>query len=247
MKREYAPLFSVIRRSRKLADLPSHRERLFYLMLLPQCDSWGRIGADPRQLNAEVWPMLEETTKTTAACLAACVKAGLLEIRERMPWGSWIQVPDWEDKAGRVGHSERRGRSEWPDAGDGPNGVSPDSIRTTPDQVPSEQSRGEQSRGEECAPESPHPWEDALREYPGLDTPGVRVALDEWVACRVENRFPPWKPGTWRKNLREAVAWGPDGLVESISTSMRVPWKGLFPPKANGHAKPKIHNPYPDL
>src|SRR6185295_10054985 len=71
MQRDYVPLFRSICTSDKLADLPDHECRLFYVLLLSQCDSWGRIADSPRALCASVWAMFGGTTKATVRAVEA--------------------------------------------------------------------------------------------------------------------------------------------------------------------------------
>ena len=148
MQRDYVPLFRSICTSDKLADLPGHECRLFYVLLLSQCDSWGRIADSPRALCASVWAMFGGTVKETTRVLTELAKTGLIE-RRAINGQAWIQVTNWEPNAGSIGRPERRGVSKFP-------GPSPDSVPTKSadsecyaDEVRSEQSRAEQSRGEQ--------------------------------------------------------------------------------------------------
>ncbi len=120
----FTPLFSSIRHSDKLAALPDDACRLFYLMLLAQCDAWGRHDARAKVLCADVWPLLDHDPKETERCRDACAKAGLILVLrdgDRM----WIQVPDWEAKAGTIGKLDHRKQSEWPDTGQNWPGTGP--------------------------------------------------------------------------------------------------------------------------
>jgi hypothetical protein len=116
VSRQYTPVFSAIRHSGKLADLPDDSARLLFLMLLPQCDDWGRAACEPRKVQAEVWPLLAKTVEETARCLDLLEKVGLIE---RLTDGTlkWLQIPDWETKAGTVGRKSHRWASEWPSEG----------------------------------------------------------------------------------------------------------------------------------
>lgn len=142
MQRDYVPLFRTICTSERVASLPNDSARLFYLLLLTQCDSWGRVEDSPATLNALCWPMLEREVFEVEIHLAALDQSGLLR---RLSDGEdrWIQVTGWEHRAGRIGHPDRRGPSRWPE--EGRSGV----VRSTPESagpIPSEQSRAEQSR-----------------------------------------------------------------------------------------------------
>jgi len=241
MKREYVPLFSAVSTSEKLADLKSDTHRLFYTWLLPQCDPWGRIEASPRILCAKVWPVLGHTAKETGTALDDCRRAGLLEVHER-DGAAWVQVPDWESKAGKLRRTERCGRSKWP--------APQDDSRTTPGvvqdgsgKVPGreEERREEESRGEEKG-ETPEPpissgpaWVEALGQNPELDTPQARDSLAEWVAYRRERKLAPWQRRTWEKNLLGFRDRGASGLIAAVTHSIAQGYQGLFPPKENGH------------
>lgn len=113
-RRPYVPLFREIATSERLADLRSDRDRLFYLMLLPQCDAWGRVTASPRALNALVWPILELGSGAASKALAELARVGLVEFHEA-DGVSWVQIPDWDEKAGSVGKKQDRGASKYPD------------------------------------------------------------------------------------------------------------------------------------
>lgn len=117
MAREYVALFGSIRHSTKLAALPSHRERWFYTCVLAQCDAWGRIDARPMVLLAECWPISGETIASTLECRDWLVRVGLVELH-RDAEGEWLQLPDWEEKAGSVGKRDHRRESRWPDPSD---------------------------------------------------------------------------------------------------------------------------------
>jgi len=153
---KYAALFSAIATSEKMADLSDDSHRLFYLMLLPQADSWGRITGRPRKLNAKVWPLLDHDCAETTAAMLDCISCGLLEY-----YGGgeepFIQVPDWEEKAGSIGRKDRRGASKFPDPTGSPTTPDsttegkirqsldiplPDQSRTKPDRSALEEKRG---------------------------------------------------------------------------------------------------------
>jgi hypothetical protein len=155
MQREYVALFRAVCTSRRMAELRNHDSRLFYVLLLTQCDSWGRVTADSRQLHVLVWAMFGASLADTETALDDLGRVGLIDVHE-LGRDLWIQIPDWEEKAGTVGRVDRRGTSKFP-------GPSPDSLRThsgltprtievIPDQVRSEERRGEEKREEKKAP-----------------------------------------------------------------------------------------------
>lgn len=240
MKREYVPLFSAVCTSEKLADLKSDSHRLFYTWLLTQCDPWGRIESSPRILCAKVWPVLGRTAKDTGAALGDCCRVGLLEVHGR-DGSSWVQVPDWEGKAGKLRRTERCGRSKWPDPQED-SGSTPGVIQEYSGKVPGrgEERREEKRRGEEKG-ETPSPpiasgpaWVEPLEQNHEMDTPASRDALAEWVAYRRERRLAPWQRRTWEKNLAGMRPRGATGLIAAVQHSIAQGYQGLFPPKSNG-------------
>lgn len=133
-RREWVPVFARINTSGKLARLPNDTYRLFYLMLLPQCDGWGRAPADPGVLDALVWPRLKFATEVSGDALAACEAVGLLERHQTETGEAYVQVCGWEGKAGKVCNRMKRGASEWPDPTP-KSRLSHDSVATSCDQV----------------------------------------------------------------------------------------------------------------
>lgn len=118
MSRErYVPLFSSVRGSNKLAKLSDDTARMFYFFLLAQCDWWGRIDARPAMLNAEVWPLLGKSADDVRQCVDALESVGLVE-RHTDGELEWLQLPDWEEKAGAVGKADHRRQSAFPDSTD---------------------------------------------------------------------------------------------------------------------------------
>lgn len=113
MRREWTPLLSRIRQSKKFAALPDDTVRMFYLLLLAQLDAWGRTYGEPVLVNSEVWPMLGRTPSDVTRCMSACEAVGLIEIHD-VQGQVFTLLPDWEEKAGRIGKKDR-GKSEWPD------------------------------------------------------------------------------------------------------------------------------------
>jgi hypothetical protein len=110
----WVPLYEGINTSRRVADLPDHGTRLFYIMLLTKFDDWGRCTADERTLNAIVWPMLRMSDEQTLAAIKACRKVGLLEVYEH-DGETFIVNVEHEVKAGRVGKRDHRRESDFPD------------------------------------------------------------------------------------------------------------------------------------
>src|SRR5688572_29565556 len=80
MGNHYTPLFSSIRHSTKLAALPDDACRVFYLLLLAQCDAWGRADARPAVLFAEVWPLLGKSMEETERCRNELARVGLIQL-----------------------------------------------------------------------------------------------------------------------------------------------------------------------
>lgn len=98
-----------------MADLPDDTCRMFYVWLLAKCDAWGRLDARPRKLNVSVWPLLGKSDAETARCLEALRVAGLVEVYWPQGHDPFLQVPDWEEKAGSIGRKSHRSPSQHPD------------------------------------------------------------------------------------------------------------------------------------
>jgi hypothetical protein len=141
VKREYVALFSAISLSERLARLESDSHRLFYTWLLAQCDQWGRIDAGARLLRAKVWPLLEHSVEETADAAIDLERVGLV-IRHEQDGLTWLQVPDWDEKAGRLRRSERSAISKFPEP-------TYDNSRSSVQDSRSSVLRGEERRGEE--------------------------------------------------------------------------------------------------
>lgn len=229
MRRDYVPLFARICTSGRMADLQSHDSRLFYVLLLTQCDAWGRITADPRALTAMVWSMFGETASGTRKALLDLERVGLIETHsdgaER-----WIQIPDWEEKAGTIGKKERRGRSSYPEG-------TPDSVLTnsglTPDQVPH---RGEESRAEESKAENPPTprkrgkTAGAVVVIPAsLDTPAFRENWEAYVADR-KARHKPVTDRAAKMAMDKMEPWGEAKAIAALRLSIERGWQGVFEP-----------------
>jgi hypothetical protein len=129
-RREWVPVFARINTSAKLVALPNDTYRLFYMMLLPQCDGWGRAPADPGVLDAIVWPRFKWAVDVAGDALAACEAVGLVEVHQTDSGERFVQVTGWEHKAGKLYNHLRRGASEWPDPSP-ESRVSRDSLATS--------------------------------------------------------------------------------------------------------------------
>jgi hypothetical protein len=184
--------------------------------------SLGGLPGNPEDhpLVIDAFPTCEDGFRRNPKCAAV-----------RLETESWC---DEQARKSRLGVEARRRPAGLP------TGSPADNPRVNPRVTPPNSELRTQSKNPPNPPAGGKaalpPWEDSLSEHPSLDTPGVRTALADWVSYRREARLPVWKPVTWRSNLKAAEEWGPQGLIESIRTSIRVPWKGLFPPKANGHS-----------
>lgn len=69
-----------------------------------------------------------------------------------------------------------------------------------------------------------------------LDTPVFCRLWDEWISYRRECRL-SMRPATLRRQLEFLNGLGLEAAMESIETSMRSGWKGLFPPKGSAPKK----------
>lgn len=244
MKRDWVALFGAIATSTKLADLPAHRDRLFYLMLLPQCDSWGRIGADPRQLCGKVWPMLGETAESTLGSAQANLRVSLLHLHEHQGT-QWLQVPDWDEKAGSIGQLARdRGESQFPAPSEDTRvyefnpRVSLGQPQGNPAQSRAEQIRTEENRTEKAAPSarrssaSPLDLDAVLSE----EEPWISEAVRSWVAYRAEKRQAPYTRTGMAALLSKVRKIGQVRTRAAMEHSMSSNYQGLYEPGGNGSA-----------
>jgi hypothetical protein len=92
--------------------LPDDGARLFYLLLLTQCDSHGFSNAAPHYLNARVWPLLGRNLEDTQRTLVECAKVGLVNLYQDGT-ERWLHVPDWEEKAGSNIRKDKRGKPKF--------------------------------------------------------------------------------------------------------------------------------------
>ena len=75
----------------------------------------------------------------------------------------------------------------------------------------------------------------AIAIPPSLDTPLFRQAWAAWAAHRVEIKARLTEQST-RQQIRLLVELGHDKAVETIRTSIRQSWRGLFPQPAKGQS-----------
>lgn len=100
-RRTWTAVHSAINRSLKLAELNGHAARVFFHQLLQAVDSHGCIDARPHILLVEVWPLLGETIASTEAAARELERVGLV-VRKRDAKAEWLEIPDWDDKAGAL-------------------------------------------------------------------------------------------------------------------------------------------------
>lgn len=72
---------------------------------------------------------------------------------------------------------------------------------------------------------------DVLPDFPAMDTPTVRKALDEWYAYRKERGLAKWQTRTLRMQLEAYAEAGPSELVAAIKNSIGQGYHGLFAPR----------------
>jgi len=108
----YVPLYQGICHSEKMADLREKDARFFFCALLTYCDSYGRMDARPRTLHSKVWAMFG-TPESVPKLLADLERVGLI-VRYEHAGQPVLAIPDWEEKAGKVGRADRRGESSYP-------------------------------------------------------------------------------------------------------------------------------------
>lgn len=71
-----------------------------------------------------------------------------------------------------------------------------------------------------------------LADFPDLDTPRVRAALEMYLPARTR-KHGSWTPQGMKLALRKFASLGPDVLAESIDRATERPWQTIFPPEAN--------------
>lgn len=115
MKREWVPVFSSVCNAGRMRKLPDNTCRLFYLLLVTQCDPHGRVVDDAGSLWAACWATFgpQCSPEETERAILALEAVGLIE-RHATATERWIQVPDWEQKAGKIGERLKRGESSFP-------------------------------------------------------------------------------------------------------------------------------------
>lgn len=241
----YVPLYQSVCTSEKLADLASDSHRLFYVLLLTHMDSWGRCTGAARVLTAKVWPMLGKSVKDTEKALADLERVGLIQ-RYEHEGGPALAVPDWEEKAGKVGKLDRRGPSLFPN---------PPACRTTPAYGPDTQPavgvdlpraraqsepRGEdQSRAEPSPPcaapaQDRPPWDAAVAELAPLrERTEWAEGCAEHAAARKAWGHKALKEATWKLRLAE---WVPKGLATfraAVRENASTGYQGLIEAKGS--------------
>jgi hypothetical protein len=235
VSRHYTPIFGNVRRSRKIGELPDDACVALYLMLLPQCDAWGRHDGRADVVNAEVWPRRRKTDEETSRCLVELERAGLItfHIGEN---AMWIQIPDWEEKAGSIGKRDHRTRSEFPASTDsnriavshtraspgqnGPTRAKTDqngpSGHAEPDRAeagqPPARTRGPVRGGARAGALSPSPRREEKRVPPSGAPPAAESA--ERNGGSHGELDPPPKPATPLTPQQDFVAWFGERFLE---------------------------------
>ena len=81
-------------------------------------------------------------------------------------------------------------------------------------------------------------WKDKAREEgdpelpPELQDDKFRIAWEEYLKYRTENRWKPLRAMSIERKWRELAGWGLDGAIESIEQTIRNGWQGLFVPQS---------------
>lgn len=112
-RNHYVPLFESVTHSERLADCKLPDVRFFYCCLLTKCDQWGRAIARVRVIHKEVWSMFGPV-EDVGPYLEELARHELVLLYE-VDGEPYLWVPDWEEKAGRVGQGVRRAPSAFPD------------------------------------------------------------------------------------------------------------------------------------
>lgn len=240
VKREWVAIFSSICNAKRMRALPDNTCRLLFVLLATQCDSHGRLDDDADSVWAGCWATFGPTCSQdeTVRALGELERVGLIE-RHATEEARWIQVPDWEEKAGRVGERAKRGASKFPEP-------SPDTLATksrhTRESVGNksaterEESRGEkrEKRAEgERVPRSPQdPWDPVFASHPGMDTPECRAACIRWDTYRRElGNGKKLTPTGRASTLTQYATRGPADLIAAIDNTITKGVQGLLDPE----------------
>lgn len=245
MKREWAPLFSAVCNAKRMRKLPDNTCRLLFPLLVTQCDQHGRIADDADAIWAACWATFGEicSLQETVRALQALEDVGLIE-RHAKEGATWLQIPDWEDKAGKLGERLKRGQSKFPDP-------TPDSLVTNSrlqrDSVTpkgdTDKKRGEKSEkrveGEKDAPAGRGGsgpavevewWPKTFAEFPSLNTPEALTAFGKLLRTRKKRRDSAWDVDRLRGKLREFEHHGAAAWVSAVEKTIGNGWQGTFPP-----------------
>lgn len=229
----YVPLYQSICTSEKLADLKDGEARFFYVCLLTHMDSWGRCAGSARVLTAKVWPMLGKKPADTEKALADLERVGLI-VRYEVGGEQFLTIPDWEEKAGRVGKLDRRGPSLCPEPPPPVSRTSPASGQSVQDYSclaragESEPSRAEREPSRErTEPKAPP----GAVIPPTLDTPEFQAVWAEWLSYRKE-RKDPITPTGGKAQLAKCARMGVERSIAALQHTMESGWLGMREPDA---------------
>jgi len=81
-------------------------------------------------------------------------------------------------------------------------------------------------------------WKDRASEEgepelpPELQDDKFRIAWEEYLKYRKENRWKPLRAMSVERKWRELAGWGLDGAIESIEQTIKHGWQGLFQPQS---------------
>lgn len=260
----WAPLFAALSLSEKFADLSDHRARLFYTLLHPHADDWGRFEVNSRVLNATVWPMLGESAQTTTKVLVELNRVGLIDVFQVGDGREFAQITGFEDKAGTVGKRDHRRASLFPSPGDGTTNVGPDwpgpaqagpraragTRARNPDPIRSDPIRAEHEPEPENPPtprggEPPSaavavPARRSKSEVADLEKeleghpPWLASFAHDWTAYRRQKRLDEFTPIGLRSLLNRCLRWGEPRCRAAMEHSSANGWQGLIEPDARG-------------
>jgi len=113
----WTPLFERLTLSEKYADIGCFKARTFYVLLLTKVDDFGRFHARPRGLNAEVWPMLGQTSDDVLEVLRKLRDIGLIRAGDH-EGEPFLEIVGHECRAGTIGKKDHRRASRFPDPSD---------------------------------------------------------------------------------------------------------------------------------
>lgn len=215
-RRTWTAVHSAINRSLKLAELTDHASRLFFHQLIQAVDSHGCIDARAHILLVEVWPLLGESIASTERAVRDCERVGLV-VRKRDDKAEWLEIPDWNDKAGAL--IRRRGRRTF--------GKDEDSTSPAPVRSFAAEEADSDEEGQSKEPDSrsaPAPSRTASRSN-SPSTSSLAAAPSSSPRVLHAREVEPSKPAALTDVAREQFVRNPTLCTPAVAAAL-VRWEG---------------------